>query len=601
MKAGSGGRGRTPKPKDNSRWEALEATLPLVYVAELDRAGTIRYISDVVRQWTGYAPADFLADPQLWYACIHPDDVARVRYAEQHFFDSREQLNLEYRMVGPDGEPRWVWERNTIVRDGRGFPICTHGTILDLSSFGAEQIAGQDTEARPALLLRQSFLTGLPTRQVLHEHLGLALARAQRDGTAVALLDLDLDRFRGINDAVGHSGGDMVLAQVANRLRECVPAGDLLLHSGADEFLVMLAGLEVADADQSVSAVSGRIFAALATPFDVAARHLEVRASIGYAIGPQDGRDPENLHRAAHAAVASVKRAGRGELQRYHAGSADVLRQMSVGHRLRRAIERGAVKPHFQPIIDLASGEVCALEGLARWESRGELLEPARFVPIAEESSLIIDLDVHMIRQVCDAARRLREMGRRLHVHANVSARIVAWHGFVRAVLQAVDEAGIEPSDLTLELTETAALRDPAAGLALLELVRNGVTLAMDDFGSEYSSIARLRALPCSVMKIDRALVLAATGELPVPERIGPASITPQAGAATLAGVLQIGRQLGVKTIVEGVERAEVRDLLAMFGADMAQGFFFGRPAPFEVVAERLSVPVTQADRSPSA
>jgi PAS domain S-box-containing protein len=115
---------------DPSRWEALEATLPLVYVAELDRAGTIRYISEVVRQWTGYAPADFLADPQLWYSCIHPDDVARVRYAEQQFFDSREQLNLEYRIVGPDGEPRWVWERNTIVRDGRGAPICTHGTIL---------------------------------------------------------------------------------------------------------------------------------------------------------------------------------------------------------------------------------------------------------------------------------------------------------------------------------------------------------------------------------------------------------------------------------------------------------------------------------------
>ena len=125
-----------PELEDPSRWEALEATLPLVYVAELDRVGTIRYISDVVRQWTGYAPSDFLADQALWYSCIHADDVARVRYAEQQFFDSREQLNLEYRIVGPDGEPRWVWERNTIVRDGRGVPICTHGTILDLSRFG---------------------------------------------------------------------------------------------------------------------------------------------------------------------------------------------------------------------------------------------------------------------------------------------------------------------------------------------------------------------------------------------------------------------------------------------------------------------------------
>ncbi len=425
MEASSGIGSTPPESDDPSRWEALEATLPLVYVAELDRVGTIRYISDVVRQWTGYAPADFLADQGLWYSCIHADDVARVRYAEQQFFDSREQLDLEYRIVGSDGEPRWVWERNTIVRDGRGVPICTHGTILDLSRFGAQPIDGQGADGGPALLLRQSFLTGLPTRQVLNEHLGLALARAQRDGTAVALLDLDLDRFRGVNDAVGHSGGDVVLAQVASRLRDCVPAGDLLLHSGADEFLVMLAGLELVEADQSVSAVAARISAALAPPFDVAGRHLEVRASIGYAIGPRDGRDPEDLHRAAHATVAAVKQAGRGELLRYRPGTGDAMRQMSVDHRLRRAIERGAVKPYFQPIIDLATGETCALEALARWESRDELLEPARFVPIAEESSLIIDLDVHMIRQVCEAARQLRDRGRRLPLHVNVSARIV--------------------------------------------------------------------------------------------------------------------------------------------------------------------------------
>lgn len=590
----SEGTGPDAASGDSTRWDALEETLPLVYVAELDRAGTIRYISDVVRQWTGYSPADFLADPQLWHSCIHPDDVARVRYAEQQFFDTRDQINLEYRIVGPDGEPRWVWERNTIVRDGRGAPICTHGTILDLSRFGAEQIENQAPAGGSSLLLRKNFLTGLPTRQVLHEHLGLALARAQRDGTAVALLDLDLDRFRGVNDAVGHAGGDAVLAQVASRLRECVPAGDLLLHSGADEFLVMLAGLELGTADGAVAAVAEQIFSALAPPLAVAGRHLEVRASIGYAVGPQDGRDAEDLHRAAHSAVAAVKQAGRGELRRFVPGTADALRQMSVDHRLRRAIQRGAVKPYFQPIVDLAGGEICALEALARWETRGVLLEPARFVPVAEESSLIIDLDVHMIRQVCDDARRLAELGWRLPVHVNVSARIVSWHGFVRAVMQALDESGLTPADLTIELTETAAVRDPAAGLGLLELAKHGVTLAMDDFGAGFSSIARMRQLPASIIKIDRSLVLAATGELPLPERLGPASFTPEAGAATLAGVLRIGRQLGVRTIVEGVESAEVRDLVAMFGADMAQGYFFGRPEPFDDVLEMLHGKVAQ-------
>jgi EAL domain-containing protein (putative c-di-GMP-specific phosphodiesterase class I) len=292
--------------------------------------------------------------------------------------------------------------------------------------------------------------------------------------------------------------------------------------------------------------------------------------------------------------VAAVKQAGRGELRRFEPGTADALRQMSVDHRLRRAIQRGAIKPYFQPIVDLASGEVCALEALARWEARGEVIEPARFVPVAEESSLIIDLDVHMLRQVCADARRLAELGRRLPVHVNVSSRIVSWHGFVRAVMQAIDDSGLTPADLTIELTETAAVRDPGAGLGLLELAKHGVTLAMDDFGSGFSSIARMRQLPASVIKLDRSLVLAATGELPMPERLGPASYTPEAGAATLAGVLHMARQLGVRTIVEGVETAEVRDLITMFGADMGQGYFFGRPEPFDAVLERLGGRVVQ-------
>jgi diguanylate cyclase (GGDEF)-like protein/PAS domain S-box-containing protein len=599
MEAG-GGTPRVVGALRDSRWDALEGTLPLVYVAEFDRAGTLRYISDVVQQWTGHSPADFLRDPQLWYECIHPDDVQRVRDAEQQLFDSAEQINLEYRIVGPDGEARWVWERNTIVRDGRGAPICTHGTILDLSRFGAEQVDGIDVDTQAALLIRRNFLTGLPARQVLPEHLALALARAERDGDVVALLDLDLDRFRGINDAVGHAGGDIVLVQVANRLRQCVPAGDLLLHSGADEFLVMLAGLPIESAEATVVGLVRSISQALLPPFEVAGRQLEMRASIGYAIGPQDGRDPEELHRDAHAALAAAKAAGRGELRRYRAGAADALREMSVDHRLRRAIEQDAVKPHFQPIVDLASGKICAAEALVRWETEGgELLPPARFVPAAEESSLIIDLDVHMIRRVCEAGRRLQDLGHVLPVHVNVSARIVSWHGFVRAVLQAIDAAGIQPSDLTIELTETAAVRDSSAGFALVELADAGVTLAMDDFGSAYSSVARLRMLPVTTVKIDRTLVLAITGGLPAYERIGPASRTPQAGSTTLGGVLQMGGKLGLRTIVEGVEEAEVGDLVRGLGADMAQGYFYGRPAPFDDLVQTLGA-LRRSDRSPS-
>ena len=249
MEAGGGRIPSVAEEGTDYRWGALETTLPLVYVAEFDRAGTFRYVSDVVEQWTGHTPAEFLADSQLWYDCLHPDDLDRVRNAEQLLFDTKEQLNLEYRIIAADGRVRWVWERNTIVRDARGVPMCTHGIVLDLSRYGVDKLDAVDADAHAALLIRRSFLTGLPTRQVLPEHLELALARAERDGDLVALLDIDLDRFRGVNDAVGHAGGDVVLAQVANRLRDCAPAGELLLHSGADEFLLMLSGLEAGAAD----------------------------------------------------------------------------------------------------------------------------------------------------------------------------------------------------------------------------------------------------------------------------------------------------------------------------------------------------------------
>jgi EAL domain-containing protein (putative c-di-GMP-specific phosphodiesterase class I) len=247
--------------------------------------------------------------------------------------------------------------------------------------------------------------------------------------------------------------------------------------------------------------------------------------------------------------------------------------------------------------VDLATGEIRGVEALARWESDGELLLPARFVPVAEESSLIIDLDVHMIRRACETARRLHDLGHRVPLHVNISGRIVSWHGFVRVVLQAVDAAGIEPHDLSLELTESAAVSGSSASVALLELRDAGVTLAMDDFGSAYSAVARLRTLPVTVLKIDRAMVLAATGELPPGERIGPASRTPEAGATILAGVMQMAGQLGLRTIVEGVESREVRDLVRGTSADMAQGYFFGRPAPFDDLVETLR----QAGRSRSA
>lgn len=563
---------------EDARWKTLEAVLPLVYVTEFEPEGRIRYISEIARDWTGHEPAEFLESPGLWYTCIHPGDVDRVRDAEERFFHNKEQLNLEYRLVGPDGESRWVWERNTIVRDGDGVPICAHGTIVDLSRFGPELLL-DPLDGHAGLLLRQNFLTGLPTRPVLTEHLQLAIARAARANTAVALLDLDVDRFRAVNDSVGHSAGDVVLAQVARRLASCARPGDLLAHSGGDEFLLLLADLDHDTVERTVEDVAARIGEAMESPFDVAGEQLHLRTSIGYAISPDDAVGADALQRAAHIAVAETKAAVRGELRRYLPGNDGSLRRLSVDYRLRRAIERDEIVPYYQSIVDLTTGQVKAAEALVRWETPDGVLGAPAFVPAAEESSLIVDLDIHMIRSVCAQARAWRDQGRTLRAHVNVSSRLLAWHGFVRAVLQAIDEEGIETSDLVIELTETTAMVDETAGVSLTELANAGLTIAIDDFGAAYSSMARLRALPVSMVKLDRAMLLAATGGLPPTARRGPTSRTLEAGRTTLRGVLKIGTSLGVETVVEGIESAAVRDLVIGLGAMSAQGFFFDRPA----------------------
>ena len=568
---------------DGERWEALEPALPLVYVAMRGEGGGIRFMSDVVREWTGHAPDEFADNPGLWFECMHPGDAERIQQIEDRYQDSKDQLDLEYRLIGPDGEPRWVWERNTIVRDGHGNHLCTHGTVVDLSRFGAQALSEVTVDGHAALVLRHNFLTGLPTRHVLGEHLKLALARAERSGRCVILADIDMDRFRGVNDAVGHAAGDLVLMQVARRLHAIVDPGDLLVYSGGDEFLLLLSDIDPDGVDARVREVSGRMWQALEAPFEAAGQQLHLRASAGYAVAPEDGEDADTLHNAAHAAVTAAKAAGRGNLRRYKPDAAQNLRRMSVDYRLRNAIANQEIVPYYQPLVDLSTGAVFAVEALVRWQlADGEVLGAGEVVPAAEESSLIVDLDVHMLRTVCAQARRWREQRRNLQTHINISSRMVRWPGFARAVLQAIDEAAIQPRDIVLELTETSSLLDDSAIAGLLQLVESGVALALDDFGAGYASLERLRTLPISIVKLDRLLLLAATGELPESQRMGPASRTAVGGRTILGGLIAMGNILNLSNVVEGVETEHVRDLVVELGAKQAQGYFFGRPAPVE-------------------
>lgn len=561
-----------------ARWDSLETALPLVYVADFDRRGTLRYVSRIVHDWTGHEPVEFLADDTLWYQCVHPEDVDRVRAAEARAFETKAQIDIEYRLLGPDGAARLVWERDVLVRDANGEPLCSHGTIVDLANVAAGgQISDPVAEGHAAILVRHDLLTGLPRRVLLTEHLELAIARATRGGRAVALLDIDLDDFGRVNDTLGHAAGDVLLALVARRLRACTRAGDLLAHHAGDEFQLMLSDLDSDSAVLAAQSAAHRLGAALTQSFTVTGHELHITTSVGFAIGPEDAADAESLQRAAHTAASSAKAAGRAEVHRYAAETADPLRRLSLDFRLHRAIERGEIVPHYQPIVDLASGAVCAVEALARWDgAEYGLLGADEFIPVAEESAMIVELDTHMFRLSCAQLGAWQRSGRRLRMHVNLSARQLCAPGFLVLVETALAENGIAPGDVVLELTETTAMRSSqVSAYALRSLHDTGVLLAIDDFGAGYSSLARLATLPVAVLKVDRQFLEAATAGS-------------SAGATSvLDAVLRLGRSLGLMTVVEGVETPAGRELATELAADTAQGFFFGQPVP-AVELERL-------------
>lgn len=565
--------------ESESRYRALVERVPAVtYVADPGAEGTWRYVSPQIEQLLGFSPQEWLEDPTLWARQIHPDDRERVVRKEVNLTGAAESrdpsafpaLATEYRMLTRDGREVWVRDEAFFVPDEEGVPATLRGILVDITERKTLELE----------LSRQSFqdsLTGLPNRALFHDRLEQALARARRDDTKLAVLVLDLNGFKSVNDTLGRQAGDQILVELADRVRASVRGSDTAARLGGDEFAVLLDGADASEA----GAIAARLLSSLTAPFLVGDRELFLDGSVGIA----EARGPmtmDEVLRDADAAMYSAKRKGKGSYEVYRESlHADVVQQLELSSELRRALQRDELTIHFQPVVLLPMGEIVGLEALVRWNhpTRG-LVPPVEFIPVAEESGLIAPIDRWVLRESC---RRGVEWNRRSHrpdplrMHVNISPRHLHEVNLVERVHRILEETGFPPGLLTLEITETTLVHDAEAAVRVLDELKGlGVMLAIDDFGIGFSSLSYLRRLPVDVVKIDRSFV---SGLADDPAEWGLAR-----------GIVKLVHGLGLETVAEGIERADQVAHLRALGCGRGQGFYFARPVEESRVPELLEM-----------
>ena len=531
-----------------------------------DANGSCLYASPALRELVGRAPTELQG--RLATDFVHEQDGPALVAAFTALLRSGEVSTLRYRMAHVDG--RWVWVE-TVMR-----PVRVEGRVLEFQSSTRDVTVRVETEHRLARLALGDPLTGLANRAALSEHLENLLHAAH----PFALLFLDLDRFKVVNDSLGHGAGDELLRSLAARLAGTCRDGDLVARLGGDEFVIVACGLDEAGA----VLLAGRVQRALASPVEVAGHELVMSASVGIVVAndPSDGapgRDAEALLRDADVSMYEAKARGRARAVVWSAESGEIaVTRLTVEQELRLALETGQLVVHYQPQVELLGGRVVGVEALVRWAhpTRG-LLPPAAFLEVADDTGMIVELGrqvLHMaVRQVA-AWRRLPGCAS-LTLSVNLSTKEVLHPEQLEVCLDVLRDAGLPPSALTLEVLESVLL-DPegAVVLALASYVHEGVRLALDDFGTGSSSLLHLRHVPVATVKIDRAFV-AGLGRSRQDEAI-------------VRALLSLTSDLGLGCVAEGVEDAGQRDWLVGQGVAVAQGYLLHRPLPADAIGELL-------------
>jgi diguanylate cyclase (GGDEF)-like protein/PAS domain S-box-containing protein len=512
----------------------------------------------------GYAEADIGHQLSEWESRIHPDDKARAMAdLERHLRGGSDFYVSEHRVRCKDGSYKWILDRGQVVeRNEQGQALRMIGTHTDLTTLKQRELA----EITIAHLTRHDSLTGLPNRVLLRDRIEAALAHARREPEPLALMFIDIDRFKFINDSLGHRAGDALLVEIASRLRQAVRQQDTVSRMGGDEFTLLLPQTDAEGAAHLAQVLIERISA----PSLIEGMELIVTPSIGIAIFPGDGQDVDALLQAGDTAMYRAKTAGGADFQFYEPGMhQNASRMLQLENALRWALERDELELHYQPKIGLRTRQVAGCEALLRWRHPElGLVAPDEFIPIAEACGLILPIGEWVLRTALAQHKTWQNAGLAPSVVAvNVSAiqfRQAQFPEFVRSVLA---ELGLEPAALELELTESVVSADPEEAIRIMEqLDRLGVQLSVDDFGTGYSALSYLKRFPIHKLKIDQSFV----------RDLGRDS----ASALIVAGVIAMARSLGLRTIAEGVESAAQVDWLRSAGCDEVQGYRYASPLP---------------------
>jgi diguanylate cyclase (GGDEF)-like protein/PAS domain S-box-containing protein len=529
-------------------------------------AGGCRYASESVAQMLGRQGRELLGEQFAGF--VHPDDLALLHTAYTH----GEPAEIVFRLLNRFGEWRHLEAHVTDLRSDRQI----RGVVFNARDI-SERVRLEEQ------LTRQAFhdgLTGMANRALFRDRLDQALARSERSLGVLAVLLVDLDGFKQVNDSLGHDAGDQLLKVVAERFEAELRPSDTLARLGGDEFAVLIDGAHEAQA----SAVARRLLGALGEPVWIAGRELSVGASIGVALHPGGPALSEDLLRHADVAMYAAKEAGRGRFELFHYDMARELGELlGLEHELRLGLQRGEFTLHYQPEVDLENGEIVGVEALVRWNSpRRGLVPPDRFIRVAEATGLILGLGEFVLREACTQTaqwRRERLLPEQFVTWVNLSGRQLVGGGISRTVRAALQDAGLPAECLGLEVTETSLVEDGPGGnraRAELQLLHeDGVRIAIDDFGTGFSSLGQLRSFPVDMIKVDRSFVQG------VDEETKDAAIT--------ANLVTLAHALGVLAIAEGIESDSQLASLRGLGCDLAQGYLFARPMPADDVRNVLA------------
>jgi diguanylate cyclase (GGDEF)-like protein/PAS domain S-box-containing protein len=555
------------------QYGALVEQIPaIVYVDVADESWLTTYVSPQIEAILGVTPEAYRDDPDLWASMLHPDDQERAIEAYERGRASGHPFAFEYRLVGPDGRVVWFQDSALVLPGTDGRPALIQGVMLDITE-------RKEAEDRLAYLAYHDHLTDMPNKAMFDELLELALARGRRNERGVAVLALDVDNFKLVNDSLGHEAGDRLIRQLADRLREDTREMDLVARQGGDEFLMLLADVDrsspLADADGveiAAESVAHRVQQALAAPFTVDGTELYITASVGIALWPRDGEDAGELLRNADAAMFRAKTTGPGHFMFHEREGTDALSKLSLSTRLRKAVEERAWQLHYQPLVDLHDGSMFGVEALIRWpDPNGGLVPPGEFIPLAEEMGLIDSIGEWVVEELCRQDAIWRANGLELEIGFNLSPRQLAQADPVERMAAIVVASGMEPSRVTVEITESTAMHDPDRIIELLRGFKDrGFRLAIDDFGTGYSSLARLRYMPVDVLKIDRSFIRDVHADAQ--------------SASMVSAVIALANNLGMHPLAEGIETEDEWVFLADRGCPFGQGYLFSRPVPAEEI-----------------